>query len=51
MFEQKLGRVLLKKTDRMLYAAKYLWYADMVAYRDLGAGMTGAGYAALPLGP
>jgi len=50
-FEQKLGWVLLKKTDRMLYAAKYLWYADMVAFRDLGAGMTGAGYAALPLGP
>jgi len=50
-FEKKLGRTLLKKTDRMLYAAKYLWYADMVAFRDLGAGMTGSSYAALPLGP
>jgi putative zinc finger/helix-turn-helix YgiT family protein len=50
-FEKKLGRILLRKTDRMLYAAKYLWYADMLAFRDLGTSMTGAGYAALPLGP
>lgn len=50
-FEKKLSRTLLRKTDRMLYAAKYLWYADMLAFRDLGIGMTGAGYAALPLGP
>jgi putative zinc finger/helix-turn-helix YgiT family protein len=50
-FEKKLGKTLLRKTDRMLYAAKYLWYADMLAFRDLGAGLTGAGYAALPLGP
>jgi putative zinc finger/helix-turn-helix YgiT family protein len=51
IFEKRLGRTLLKKTDRMLYAAKYLWYADMVAFRDLGASMTGSSYAALPLGP
>jgi putative zinc finger/helix-turn-helix YgiT family protein len=50
-FEKKLGMTLLRKTDRMLYAAKYLWYADMLAFRDLGTSMTGAGYAALPLGP
>ena len=50
-FEKKLGRVLLRKTDKMLYAAKYFWYADMLAFRDLGTSMTGAGYAALPLGP
>jgi putative zinc finger/helix-turn-helix YgiT family protein len=50
-FEKKLGRNLLRKTDKMLYAAKYLWYADMMAFRDLGSSMTGAGYAALPLGP
>ena len=50
-FEKKLGKTLLRKTDRMLYAAKYLWYADMLAFRDLGISMTGAGYAALPLGP
>lgn len=50
-FESQLGRPLLKKDDRMLYAAKYLWYADMVAFRDLGRSMTGATYAALPMGP
>jgi putative zinc finger/helix-turn-helix YgiT family protein len=50
-FENKLGKTLIRKTDRMLYAAKYLWYADMLAFRDLGTSMTGAGYAALPLGP
>ncbi|OGR31158.1 MAG: hypothetical protein A2005_06860 [Desulfuromonadales bacterium GWC2_61_20] len=50
-FAKHLGRPLLKKDDRMLYAAKYLWYADMVAFRDLGRSMTGATYAALPMGP
>lgn len=50
-FASHLGRPLLKKDDRMLYAAKYLWYADMVAFRDLGRGMTGSTYAALPMGP
>lgn len=50
-FEKTLGRQLLKKNDRMLYAAKYLWYADMTACRDLGRSMTGATYAALPMGP
>jgi putative zinc finger/helix-turn-helix YgiT family protein len=50
-FESQLGRPLLKKDDRMLYAAKYLWYADMTACRDLGRSMTGATYAALPMGP
>ncbi len=50
-FESQLGRPLLKKDDRMLYAAKYLWYADMAASRDLGQSITGATYAALPMGP
>jgi putative zinc finger/helix-turn-helix YgiT family protein len=50
-FERRLGRKLLKKTDKMLFAAKYLWYADMLALRDLGKSMTGAEYAALPYGP
>lgn len=50
-FADHLKRALLKKDDRMLYAAKYLWYADMAAFRDLGRSMTGATYAALPLGP
>jgi len=35
----------------MLFAAKYLWYADMVAFRDLGESMTGSTYAVLPYGP
>jgi len=50
-FERILGKRLLKKTDKLLFAAKYLWYADMVSYRDLGKSMTGATYAALPYGP
>jgi putative zinc finger/helix-turn-helix YgiT family protein len=49
--ERKLGRRLLKKTDRMLFAAKYLWYADMLAFKFLGRSMTGSTYAALPYGP
>jgi putative zinc finger/helix-turn-helix YgiT family protein len=49
--EPALGRRLLKKNDKMLYAAKYLWYADMLAFRTLGKSMTGAAYAALPYGP
>ena len=51
-FSGLLGRKLLKSpTDKMLYAAKYLWYADMVAFRETGQSMTGATYAALPHGP
>jgi transcriptional regulator with XRE-family HTH domain len=50
-FAERLKRPLLRKDDRMLYAAKYLWYADMVAFRDLGRSITGATYAALPMGP
>jgi len=50
-FSDHLKRPLLKKDDRMLYAAKYLWYADMVSFRDLGRSLTGATYAALPMGP
>jgi putative zinc finger/helix-turn-helix YgiT family protein len=46
-----LERKLLKKNDKMLFAAKYLWYADMLAHRETGQSMTGATYAALPLGP
>jgi len=50
-FEKILGRKLLKKNDRFLFLAKYLWYADMLAFKRLGRGMTGASYAALPYGP
>jgi len=35
----------------MLYAAKYMWYIDMAAYRETGQSVTGAPYAALPMGP
>lgn len=50
-FEKNLGKQLLKKGDKFLFLAKYLWYADMTAFRDLGQSMTGASYAALPYGP
>lgn len=49
--EEKLKLKLLKKGDKFLYAAKYLWYSDMIAHRELNKSMTGATYAALPLGP
>lgn len=49
--ESALGRNVLRMGDRMLYAAKYVWFVDMVAYRETGQSMTGAAYAALPQGP
>jgi len=53
VFSAKLGRKLLKntKTDKLLYAGKYLWFADMIAFREIGQSMTGATYARLPQGP
>jgi putative zinc finger/helix-turn-helix YgiT family protein len=50
-FEAVLAKKILKKSDKMLFAAKYLWYGDMIAYRELGESITGATYAALPYGP
>ena len=50
-FESILNKGLLKKGDKMLFAAKYLWYADMLSFRDLGKSITGSTYASLPLGP
>jgi len=50
-YEVFLGKSILKKRDKMLFAAKYLWYADMVAFRETGKSMTGSTYAALPYGP
>ena len=50
-FESILGKRILKKRDKMLFAAKYLWYADMMAFRGLGKSMTGSTYAALLYGP
>ncbi|MBN2568254.1 MAG: DUF4065 domain-containing protein [Deltaproteobacteria bacterium] len=50
-FEMSLGRTILKEKDKFLYAAKYAWYADMLAYREYGESISGATYAALPYGP
>ena len=50
-FEKVLGQEILKPGDSFLFLAKYLWYADMLAFRDLGRGLTGASYAALTYGP
>lgn len=49
---KQLKRDLLKgRENRLLYAAKYLWYADMLSFRETGHSMTGSTYAALPHGP
>jgi transcriptional regulator with XRE-family HTH domain len=50
-FAAELGRSILRKGDKMLFASKYAWYADAVAFRETGQSMTGATYAALPYGP
>jgi len=50
-FASVLGKKILKKNDKMIFAAKYLWYADMVAHKEAGESMTGSTYAALPYGP
>lgn len=50
-FEKLIGKRLLKIHDRFLFLAKYLWYADMLAFRELGRGLTGATYAAITYGP
>jgi hypothetical protein len=50
-FEATLGRAILIVNDKMLFAAKYLWYADMMAKREIGQSLTGATYANLTYGP
>jgi hypothetical protein len=53
-FSDLLGRQIFKEdneSDKLLYGAKYLWYADMDAFKNRGLGITGAAYAALPHGP
>lgn len=50
-FEKYVPYELLIPGDKGLYAAKNCWYADQVAYRELGIGMTGATYAVMPHGP
>lgn len=42
---------IIRENDRTLYAAKYVWYMDMVSFRESGQSITGATYAALPQGP
>lgn len=49
--QRELRRRVLKKGDRMLFAAKYAWYIDMLGFREMGRSITGATYAALPHGP
>ena len=49
--EKVTGMKILKENDKLLYAAKYMWYIDMAAYRQTGQSVTGATYAALPMGP
>jgi putative zinc finger/helix-turn-helix YgiT family protein len=49
--EKVMEMKILRENDRMLYAAKYIWYIDMEAYRETGQSVTGATYAALPMGP
>ena len=50
-FEAELGFGFLNEGDMFLFDAKYAWYADMLAFKELGMSMTGADYAALPHGP
>ncbi len=51
-FGKVLGRRILRSSNTgVLYAGKYLFYADMLAFRELGQSMTGASYAAMPHGP
>ncbi len=50
-FERYVPYELLIPGDKGLYAVKNCWYADQVAYRELGLGMTGATYAVMPHGP
>lgn len=50
-FEGLLGEKFIEDGDMLLFDAKYAWYADMIAFREYGTSITGATYAALPLGP
>jgi len=50
-FARRLGFGFLQDGDMMLFDAKYVWYADLLACQLLGKSLTGATYAALPHGP
>jgi putative zinc finger/helix-turn-helix YgiT family protein len=49
--EALLGKKLLKKGDKFLYLAKYLWYCDFLCFQQTGRSLTGASYAAITYGP
>ena len=49
--EREVGATPLEPGDKLLFAAKYLWYTDMLAFKELGRSITGSTYAALPYGP
>lgn len=49
--EREVGTNLLEPGDKLLFAAKYLWYIDMLAFKKMGRSITGSTYAALPYGP
>ena len=49
--EREVGTTLLEPGDKLLFAAKYLWYTDMLSFKRLGRSITGSTYAALPYGP
>ena len=49
--ETIFGKRLLKKGDKFLYLAKYLWYADFLCFRQIDRSLTGASYAAMTYGP
>ena len=49
--EAFLKKKLLKKGDKFLYLAKYLWYADFLCFRQIGRSLTGSSYAAITYGP
>ena len=50
-FEMLLGKRLFKKGDKLLYLAKYLWYADFLCFKQIGCSLTGSSYAAITYGP
>ncbi len=50
-FEKLLDQDFIAEGDKLLFDAKCVWYADMVAFREYGRSLTGATYAALPHGP
>jgi len=50
-FESVLGFPFLIEGDKLLFDAKYSWYADFLAYEKTGKSLTGSTYAKLPHGP